>query len=464
MGKLLLWLLMLNCSITCLAQPPANNLPEQIDSLVNSEMQKQQIPGLSIVVVKDGSIMYNKGYGFANLEHQVAVKPETIFQSGSIGKQFTAFAIMLLAEEGKLSLDDHLSKFFPGAPASWDSITVKNLLTHTAGFGDYPDDFNYRADYTEDSLFQIIKNIPLKFRAGERSEYSNLGYVTLGLIIGKVAGKFYGDFLRERVFEPLGMTTARVISEADIIANRAAGYRMENGEIKNHYWVSPTLNTTADGSLYLTSVDMAKWEAGLNAGKLLKSESYQQMWTPVKLNNGSTYPYGFGWRIDSINGKRIIDHGGTWQGFESVIRRYPDARLGIVVFANLLGSNPTRIATRIMELYQPELKPVKLKPIKDKEPEVTSLVEMFVKRLIENTVTADMLTPGFANQFLPYSDRTSAFLKKQGTFQRIELLARKSLENRNRVYHYRLVFSQEALELLVTLTPENKIAGIEGRE
>ena len=270
--------------------------------------------------------------------------------------------------------------------------------------------------------------------------------------------------MRERVFDPLGMTTARVISEADIIPNRAAGYRMQNGEIKNQYWVSPTLNSTADGALYLTSIDMAKWEAGLNAGKLLKPESYQQMWTPVKLNDGSTYPYGFGWRIDSINGKRIIDHGGTWQGFESVIRRYPDARLGVVVFANLLGSNPTRIATRIMELYQPELKPVKLKPIKDNEPQVTSLVERFVKHLIENTVTADMLTTGFANQFLPYSDRTSAFLKKQGTFQRIELLARKSLENRNRVYHYRLVFSQEALELLVTLTPENKIAGIEGRE
>ena len=303
MGKLFASLLVLIFSITSFAQSPAISLPEQVDSLVNSEMQKQQIPGLSIVVLKDGSIMYNKGYGFANLEHQVAVKPETIFQSGSIGKQFTAFAIMLLAEEGKLSLDDRLSKFFPGAPASWDSISVKNLLTHTAGFGDYPDNFNYRADYTEDSLFQIIKNIPLKFRAGERSEYSNLGYVTLGLIIGKVAGKFYGDFLRERVFDPLGMTTARVISEADIIPNRAAGYRMQNGEIKNQYWVSPTLNSTADGALYLTSIDMAKWEAGLNAGKLLKPESYQQMWTPVKLNDGSTYPYGFGWRIDSINGK-----------------------------------------------------------------------------------------------------------------------------------------------------------------
>ena len=375
------------------AQPSPGKLQAQVDSLVKSEMQKQKIPGLSIVVVKNGKIDYIKGYGFSNLEHKVAVRPETIFQSGSVGKQFTAFAIMLLVEDGKLGLEDPLTKFFPGAPRSWDSITVKNLLTHTGGFGDYPDEFDFRADYNEDSLFRVIRKIPLRFNPGEKSQYSNIGYVTLGLIIGKVTGKFYGDFLQERIFKPLGMSTARVISEYDIIPNRAAGYMMENGTIKNQRWVSPTINTTADGSLYVTALDMAKWETALNEGRLLKRESYEAMWTPVKLNNGSTYPYGFGWRIDTVNGKRILNHGGTWQGFESVIRRYPGGKVGIIVLANLLRSNPNKIATRVMELYQPELVIPKLKPIKDNEPQVTLVVNQFVTKLIDDQLTADMFTP-----------------------------------------------------------------------
>lgn len=446
------------------AQPSPGKLQAQVDSLVKSEMQKQKIPGLSIVVVKNGKIDYIKGYGFSNLEHKVAVRPETIFQSGSVGKQFTAFAIMLLVEDGKLGLEDPLTKFFPGAPRSWDSITVKNLLTHTGGFGDYPDEFDFRADYNEDSLFRVIRKIPLRFNPGEKSQYSNIGYVTLGLIIGKVTGKFYGDFLQERIFKPLGMSTARVISEYDIIPNRAAGYMMENGTIKNQRWVSPTINTTADGSLYVTALDMAKWETALNEGRLLKRESYEAMWTPVKLNNGSTYPYGFGWRIDTVNGKRILNHGGTWQGFESVIRRYPGGKVGIIVLANLLRSNPNKIATRVMELYQPELVIPKLKPIKDNEPQVTLVVNQFVTKLIDDQLTADMFTPEFGNNFLPYSGRTSAYLKRQGTFQSLELLDRKELENRARLYHYRLIFSEEVLELLLTLTKDNKISNMEGRE
>ncbi|MEO6540948.1 MAG: serine hydrolase domain-containing protein [Ferruginibacter sp.] len=464
MGKFFLLQFFLTINLLCPAQPASNKLKVKVDSLVNSEMQKQKIPGLSIVVVKDGKVDYIKGYGFANLEHKVAVKPESIFQAGSVGKQFTAFAIMLLVEDGKMSLEDRLTKFFPNAPIAWDAVTVKNLLTHTGGFGDYPANFNFRADYTEDSLLQVITRMPLSFKVGEKSQYSNIGYVTLGLIIGKVTGKFYGEFLKQRIFKPLGMSTARIISEYDIIPNRAAGYRMDSGEIKNQQWVSPTINTTADGSLYLTALDMAKWEGALNAGKLLKPESYKVMWSPVKLNNGSVYPYAFGWRVDSVNGKRILDHNGTWQGFESVIRRYPDGKLGIIVFTNLLRSNPNKIATRVMELYQPQLAIPKLKPIKDNEPQVTLLVSRFILNLINDKVTADMLTPEFGNDFLTYSGRTSAYLRNQGTFKRLELLDRKELENGERYFHYRLIFSAEVLELLVTLTKDNKISKMEGRE
>lgn len=451
-------------SLCCEAQLSSGKLKRSVDSLVSSEIQRQKFPGLSVVVVRDGKIDYVKGYGLANIEHKVAVKPETIFQSGSVGKQFTAFAIMLLVEDGKISLSDKLTKFFPDAPASWDSITLENLLTHTAGFGEYKDDFNYRDDYTEDSLLNIIKKIPLQFTAGDKSEYSNTGYVTLGIIISKVTGKFYGDFLKQRIFDPLGMATARIISEQEIVPNRAAGYRLADGEIKNQEWVSPSINTTADGSLYVTALDMAKWEAGLNAGSLLKKESYEKIWSPARLNDGSTYPYGFGWWIDSVQGKQILEHNGTWQGFESTFKRYPEKKTAVIVLANMRRTNTNRIATRILELYQPELRRPRLQAIKDNEPQVTALVKNFVVKLIDSKLTADIFTAEFGQAFIPRSGRATAHLKSLGDFKSMQLLDRKDGEHQSRIYHYRLLFSKEAEELLITITKDNKIAAIEGRE
>lgn len=217
-----------------------------VDEFVRGEMERQKIPGVSIAVVKDGKPIFVKGYGLANIEHQVSVKPETIFQSGSVGKQFTAFAVMLLVDEGKISLDEKISKYLGEVPESWKNITVRHLLTHTSGLTDYTQDFNLWQDYTEDELLKKAQGVPTAFAPGEKWQYSNLGYLTLGVLIHKVSGKFYGDLLQERVFKPLGMTTARVISEADIIPNRAMGYRLEKGELKHQTWVAPQFNTTAD--------------------------------------------------------------------------------------------------------------------------------------------------------------------------------------------------------------------------
>src|SRR5207249_362066 len=268
-----------------------------------------------------------------------------------------------LVEAGKLSLSDTVTKFFSDAPDSWKIITVRHLLTHTAGTTDYPRDFNFRRDYTEDELLKRAEAIPLSFQPGEKWSYSNLGYVLLGILIHKVSGQFYGDFLQERVFQPLGMTTARIISEADIVPNRAAGYRLVKGELKNQQWVSPALNTTADGSLYLTALDMAKWDAALDTEKLLKRASLDLMWTPVRLKSGKTEQYGFGWGFGEIRGHHIIEHGGAWQGFTTYIARYVDDKLTIIVLTNLAGANPGKIAHGIAGLYQAELAPIERKAI-----------------------------------------------------------------------------------------------------
>jgi len=343
--------LILALSAACLGQ----SVTAKVDAYVKSEMEKQQIPGVAVAVMQNGVIILAKGYGLANVEHQVPVTPDTIFQSGSMGKQFTATAIMMLVEEGKLALDDSIAKYFTDAPADWQKITVRHLLTHTAGMTDYPSDFNFRRDYTEDELLQRIKSVPLAFQPGEKWSYSNLGYVTLGILIHKVSGQFYGDFLHERVFKPLGMTTARVISEEDIVPHRAAGYRLVKGQLKNQSWVSPSLNTTADGALYLTVYDMAKWDAALYTEKLLKRSSLEQMWTPVKLNNGTTLPYGFGWGVGSVGGHRVVEHGGAWQGFKAQISRYVNDKLTIVVFANSSRTNQGKIAHDIAAIYNPAL-------------------------------------------------------------------------------------------------------------
>ena len=333
------------------AQNPATTAA--VTEYVKAEMQRQHIPGLSLLVVKHGKIVRAEGFGMANVELQVPVKPETIFQSGSVGKQFTATAVMMLVEEGKIGLDDPLTKFFPDAPATWNDVTVRELLSHTAGFGDYPKDFDYRKDWTEPEELKLIESIPLAYPPGTKWDYSNFGFVTLGILLHRVTGEFYGDFLQQRIFQPLGMSTTRIISEADIIPNRAAGYRLVKGELKNQEWVAPIVNTTADGSLYFSTLDLAKWDAALYTEKLLKRSSLDLMWTLVKLKDGQPNKgnYGFGWFIDQRKGHRCIHHDGAWQGFETAIDRYVDDQLTVVALTNLEGAKPGEITQHVAEMY-----------------------------------------------------------------------------------------------------------------
>jgi CubicO group peptidase (beta-lactamase class C family) len=349
---LLLTLLML-CTMTMPGWADA------IDDYVQNQMREQRIPGLSLAVVQNDRLVKAKGYGLANIELNVPVAPESVFQSGSVGKQFTAAAVMLLVEAGKINLDDKISRSLPGTPSAWQGITIRHLLTHTSGIKDYEEGtamaIDFRRDYTDEELVARAAAMSLDFAPGEKWKYSNTGYVLLGIIIKNASGQFYGDLLSERVFKPLGMQATRVITEADIVPGRAAGYRLENDALKNQAYVSPSLNRTADGSLYLTVLDMVKWDAALGTEKLLKKSSFDAIWTPVTLNDGKTYPYGFGWALGSVAGRRLIEHAGQWQGFTAHIARYVDDKLTIVVLANLAEANPSRIAHGIAGLYVPTL-------------------------------------------------------------------------------------------------------------
>jgi len=332
---------------------------DKVDDYVQGVMKERKIPGIALLVVQDNKVVLSKGYGFSNVELQVPVKPETVFQSGSMGKQFTAAAVMMLVEEGKIGLEDPLTKYFLEAPAAWKNVTVRQLLSHTGGFTDYPEKFDFRRDRTENEILKAIQAVPLAYPPGTKWAYSNLGYATLGILIHRASGKFYGDFLQERVFGPLGMTTTRIISEEDIIPNRAAGYRLVKGQLKNQEWVSPTLNTTADGSLYFSILDLEKWDAALTQGKLLKKSSFDQMWTIAKLKDGkpNSGNYGFGWFLENIHGHPIIEHEGAWQGFNTSINRYVKDKLTVVVLTNLAACDPGDIAHHVAGLYVSELTP-----------------------------------------------------------------------------------------------------------
>jgi len=331
--------------------------PDDVDLYVESVLQKQKVPGISIAVIKKGRVIKAKGYGLANVEHKVPATSETIYQSGSIGKQFTAALIMLLAKDGKLKLDDKISLYLKEVPIGWKNISIRHLLTHTSGITDYYDAevFNYRLDYTEEEILTKITALPLQFEPGEQWSYSNSGYLLLGYIIKNITGKFYGEALKSYIFEPLKMKTARIINEADIIQNRASGYRLVAGELKNQEYVSPSLNTHADGALYLSVLDLAQWDAGLYSNKLFSADELGTMWSPVKLKDGTSYPYGFGWFIEELNNQKVVEHTGAWQGFEANISRYIDDKLTVVVFSNLSEFKLDLVAHNIAGILNPFL-------------------------------------------------------------------------------------------------------------
>src|SRR5580700_1589953 len=372
-----------------------------IDSFIRTEMAAEEIPGLAVGIYSRGKILLAKGYGQANLELDVAVKPETVFQTGSVGKQFVSAAVMMLVEEGKISLDDSITKYFPDAPATWKPILIKNLLSHTSGLSEYEAGdrtgpkgaFYLRLDFTEDELVTKIEALPIEWAPGEKWDYRNTNYVLLGVIIHKVTGKPYAEFLNERIFKPLGMTSTRLISDSDIIPNRSAGYELDNGQLKNQEWVSPTFNSTADGTLYFNVVDLAKWDEALYTTRLLKQSSLDRIWTVYPLNDGKPNPagYGFAWMIGDQNGHKRIGHGGAWQGFTCDISRYPDDSLTVVVLTNLDAghSDPGLIAHVTAGLADPPLMLAKLTAIPDDKPEIADRL----RKLLDRMAAGDDIRP-----------------------------------------------------------------------
>jgi D-alanyl-D-alanine carboxypeptidase len=335
---------------------------QDIDDVVKRWMETQHVPAVSVAVIRDGALVKSEAYGLADVEHRVPARPDTVFKIGSVSKQFIATGIMLLVQDGKLAVGDAVSKYLAGTPAAWEPITLRHLLTHTSGLVREAPGFDPYKLQPDVDVIKTAYAVPLRFTPGERYEYSNLGYFVLAEIIHKVSGKPWGEFLSERVFTPLGMTATRVTTLADIVPNRARGYAWKEAKLQNEDdW--PAVRPS--GAFLSTVLDLAKWEAALLGDRVLKAPVKKEMWTPVTLNDGRTFPYGFGWQLDDWpadsrvpTGVPMIRHGGSMNGFRAGYARWPSQRLAVIVLTNLTDAPYEGLVANIAIRYVPELKSV----------------------------------------------------------------------------------------------------------
>ena len=382
------------CASMGTAQTPA--IRNSIDRFITAEMSRQRIPGMSVAVLRGDSVLIARGYGVANIEQRAPATDSTVYAVGSLSKQFTAAAIVLLSQQGRLGLDDPITRYLPEGSAVWSAVTIRHLLTHTSGI---PQDtaLDWRKDYSEIEMVRSAAQ-PLEFQPGELESYSSTGYALLGVIIHRVTRVSWGDFVRDHVFRPLGMTTARVNSDIEIVPNRAAGYQIVNDTLRNQEWVSPSINATADCCLSFSVRDLARWAVGLNHGRVLGRAGLDMSWAAVRLNDGGTYPYGYGWNIVEQRGYRRIGHSGQWLGSHATLQRYPHFDLTVIVLLNLVQANSEGIAVGIAGLAEPALTPPHLVPGGLKGPMAPTSVEQLL-RAIASEKEAPLVTPEFGQTF-----------------------------------------------------------------
>lgn len=327
---------------------------EAIDSLFQ-EWDKPNSPGCALGIIKQGELVYAKGYGLANLEYEIPNSANSVFRIGSTSKQFTAACIVMLANQGKLNLDDTLNKFFPEFPDYSKKITVKNLLNHTSGIRDYLM-ISYLKGFSDDTYYQdkdimswLINQDELNFSPGEEYLYSNSGYWLLGQIVNKVSGMNMADFARIEIFEPLEMNNTHFHNDHNVIVkNRSSGY-MPDGD--TGYKISmTTLDMIGDGGIFTTINDIKKWDNAFYESDILKSDFWTAMTEKGILNNGEQIDYASGLGIGEYRGLQTISHGGAFVGFRAELMRFPDQKVSIAIFANRGDANPTSLARKVADI------------------------------------------------------------------------------------------------------------------
>jgi len=446
-------LFVLPCFLPVRAQHIAAS--SQTDEYIRIMMLKKHIPALSVAVLKDGKMLKMQGYGLANIETLSPAKPQTVYKIGSLSKQFIAAAVMLLQQDGKVSLDDRVGRYLDSLPSTWQGITIRNLLTHTSGLvRDAPDFDPLKVRPLSDDI-KAIYPLPLDFAPGTQWDYSNMNYYVLAAIIGKVTGVDWAEWISNHIFKPCAMNQTRTVSMTDLILNRADGYKRKSEGWENaDIWLA----LRPSGAFVSSITDLATWDRILCSDTLLSAASKKQMWTAVKLNDGENTHYGFGWFVDSINHHLRIHHDGGVPGFRSDFERFPDDKLTVIVLTNVGSANAERIAQTIAGFFVQELKPVPEKALADVEPEITTMVKSFVYRLqkqssIDTSTLSINLLKNLNNDALhSLADAIS------GKIYSIMPIGRRESKGR-RTYRYRLDYGYDHIDLIAQFDSQNKITG-----
>lgn len=338
------------------SRPTADDLTA-MDQRIQAEMVDNNIPGVLIGVASRGRLVHVQSYGMANVELRVPVTDSTVFEIGSISKQFVATAVMLLVEEGRVGLDDGIHEYLHDLPSEWLGVTVRQLLTHTSGIPDYEEIQTYEAyrfRFTPEQIIRVAHSRPMDFEPGAGWYYSNTGYFLLSLIVERIEGRRLGQVLQSRIFEPLGMNQTRLADPEDIIPHRASGYWVDRMgvDLMNRDATQPS-STLGAGGILSSVHDMAKWDEALYGDQLLSEASKSVMWAPAVLPNGDDTGYGFGWSVGQYRGHRSVGHGGMVAGFVADFRRLPDQELAIIVFANRYRVSSGRIRDIVADTFLP---------------------------------------------------------------------------------------------------------------
>jgi D-alanyl-D-alanine carboxypeptidase len=333
---------------------------DALDAYVARQMASQHVPGLSLAVIDHGRTVKLKSYGQANLETGTPMTPDSVVQIGSLTKSFTAAAIMLLVQDHKLGLDDSISRYISEAPPAWHDISIRQLLNHSSGLatdGIVTSAKTVLADFSEAEFLASATALPLQTPPGTAFAYSNLGYDLLSVIVSRVSGQTYGNFLRTRIFAPAGMSATRIFDRTVITLNQAQAYLWTRGELRVCLPYSST-RYRGSASLQSTLRDLIRWDAVLNGDNLLTLDSRKRMWTSGVLNDGETTGYGFGWEVSQVNGHPLITHNGAMNGYLSSLQRYTDDHVTVIVTINQSDlAESRRIASGIARTYLPALRP-----------------------------------------------------------------------------------------------------------
>lgn len=336
-------------------QPTAAQMAE-LDRRIRADMEAYNIPGVILGVASRGRLLHWKGYGMANVELSVPATDSTVFEIGSISKEFVSAAVMLLVEEGRIRLDDPIHRYLADLPSEWLGVTVRQLLTHTSGIPDYEEIQTYEAyrfRFTPEEIIRVAHTRPMDFEPGTGYYYSNTGYFLLSLMVERIEGLPLGQVLENRIWGPLGMNQTRMADPEHIIRHRASGYYVDYTDKLVNRDATQTSSTLGAGGIVSTVHDMVRWDEALYCTDLLSAESKEEMWTPAILPNGQTTNYGFGWRTGEYKGLWTVGHNGMVAGFVASFLRIPEAEMAVIVFANRYRASSSRLRDAVLETFLP---------------------------------------------------------------------------------------------------------------